>query len=54
MNWTVRGAVPEVGAAVNAATGVVAPTTMYPVIVVVFVPSEFSSVNDTVYVPLFT
>jgi hypothetical protein len=54
VNWTVRGAVPEVRDSVNAATGVVPPTTMYPVMVVVFSPCEFSSVNDTVYVPLFT
>jgi hypothetical protein len=54
VNWTVRGAVPEVGAAVNAATGVVAPTTMYPVIVVAFWPIKFVSVSVTVYVPLFT
>ena len=47
------GTVPEVGDAMNAATGVVAPTTMYPVMVVAFVPSEFSSVRVTEYVPSF-
>ena len=54
VNWTVRGAVPEVSDSVNAATGVVGPTTMYPVIVVAFWPIKFVSVSVTVYVPLFT
>ncbi len=53
MNWTVRGAVPEVYDSVNEATGAVDPTTMYPVMVVAFVPSEFSSVRVTEYVPSF-
>ena len=53
VNWTVRGAEPVREDAVKAAVGIVAPTTMYPVIVVAFVPIEFSSVKDTVYVPSF-
>jgi hypothetical protein len=44
----VRGAIPDNGDAENAATGVVAPTTMYPVMVVSFELIEFTSVNETV------
>jgi hypothetical protein len=54
VNWTVRGAAPLSDDAVNAATGMVGPTMMYPVRVVAFVPIEFSSVRVTEYVPLVT
>jgi hypothetical protein len=48
VNWTVRGAVPEVRDSVNAATGVVEDTVIFWVVALVLLPAELVAVRETV------
>jgi hypothetical protein len=50
VNWTVNGATPDVGTAVNSATGatVAAVTVTSPTLVLVLLPAKFVAVSETV------